>query len=185
MVVGIDEVGRGCWAGPVTAGAVVLKRRSIPGLRDSKQLTKLAREELEPKIKKEAAAWGIGWAGPDEIDKLGMTAALQLAMQRALEQIKVDYSEIVIDGGLNFLKDNPKARSLAKADLFFQAVSAASIIAKVARDRYMAEQAANFPVYGFDSHVGYGTLVHQAALRLHGPCDLHRLSFRPLKALAA
>ena len=178
---GIDEVGRGCWAGPVVAGAVIL-RRPIPGVKDSKQLTKLQRERFDAQIRVEAAAFGLGHADPAEIDRLGMTAALRLAMERALAQIQVAYEEIVIDGALNFLSDNPKARSLVKADLFIQAVSAASVIAKVARDKYMADIAAKFPGYGFDAHVGYGTAVHAAALQQLGPCELHRRSFKPIQA---
>jgi ribonuclease HII len=183
MLVGIDEVGRGCWAGPLVAGAVIL-RRPMPGLRDSKQLTKLKREQLDLIIRKSALAFGLGWALPEEIDALGMTAAHTLAMERALSEIKVPYNEIVIDGRINFLKNNPKARCLTKADLFMPAVSAASIIAKVARDRYMTQMAQRFPVYGFETHVGYGTAVHQQALKLHGLCDLHRRSFKPIQALA-
>ena len=184
MIVGIDEVGRGCWAGPVVAGAVLLKR-TIPGLKDSKQLTKLARERLDAQIRVEAAGFGIGWAEAGEIDQFGMTGAIRLAMQRALAAITQDYNEIVIDGSLNFLKENPKARTLVKADAFIQAVSAASIIAKVARDRFMAEAAATFAGYGFEHHVGYGTAEHAAALAKLGVCELHRRSFKPVRALLA
>src|SRR5262249_10321625 len=112
------------------------------------------------------------------------TAAITLAMQRALAEISVTYTEVVIDGSYNFLRDNPKARSLTKADLFIQAVSAASVIAKVARDSYMAAAAVRFPDYGFDSHVGYATAVHSAALARLGPCELHRHSFKPVQTLA-
>lgn len=184
MTVGIDEVGRGCWAGPVMAGAVIL-RRPIPGVKDSKQLTKLQRERFDAQIRVEAVAFGIGQADPAEIDQLGMTAAIRLAMERALAQIKVAYKEVVIDGSLNFLKDNPMARSLTKADLFIPAVSAASVLAKVARDKHMVELSLRFPGYGFDAHVGYGTAVHAAALNRLGPCELHRRSFKPIQALAA
>jgi ribonuclease HII len=181
MIVGIDEVGRGCWAGPVMAGAVIL-RRPIVGVKDSKQLTKLQRERFDAQIRIEAVAFGLGHADPTEIDELGMTAAIRLAMERALAQITVTYKEVVIDGALNFLKENPKTRALTKADLFIPAVSAASVIAKVARD--MAQIAARFPGYGFDVHVGYGTAVHAAALQELGPCELHRRSFKPIQALA-
>ena len=183
MIVGIDEVGRGCWAGPVMAGAVIL-RRPIAGLRDSKQLTRLAREHLDAQIRLQAVAFGLGKAEASEIDSLGMTTAIRLAMERALAQIATTYKEIVIDGAYNFLGDNPKARCLTKADLFMSSVSAASIIAKVARDSYMAKVATEFPGYGFEAHVGYGTAAHSAALEKLGPCQLHRLSFKPLQALA-
>jgi ribonuclease HII len=182
MIVGIDEVGRGCWAGPLAAGAVLL-RRSIPGLKDSKQLSREQREKLDVIIRKQALAFGVGWAEASEIDALGMTAAIKLAMERALDCIKIDYKEVVIDGSLNFLRDNPKVRSLTKADLFIPAVSAASIIAKVARDNFMAELAAKYPGYGFERHVGYGTAIHSAALNQLGVSDIHRKSFKPIRAL--
>jgi len=184
MIVGIDEVGRGCWAGPVAAGAVML-RRSIPGLKDSKQLTREQREKLDVIIRKQAVAFGIGWAEPAEIDVLGMTAAVRLAMQRALECITIEYKEVVIDGSLNFLRDNPKVRSLTKADLFIPAVSAASVIAKVARDNLMSEFSTKYPGYGFEKHVGYGTAFHIAALDKLGVSEIHRKSFKPIRALFA
>ena len=181
MIVGIDEVGRGCWAGPVAAGAVVLKRR-IPGLKDSKKLSKTQREALDVKIRRQALAIGIGWASPEEVDEHGLTKAVGLAMRRALEQITIAYDEIIIDGNHNFLKDIPNTSTLIKADDTIAAVSAASIVAKVARDNWMAQEAATqHPMYGFDHHVGYGTAVHAAMLKLHGACSLHRKSFRPVQ----
>ncbi|HVX57936.1 MAG TPA: ribonuclease HII [Candidatus Saccharimonadales bacterium] len=180
--VGIDEVGRGCWAGPLVVGAVVLSH-SLPGLKDSKQLTKRQRALLAADIHAGAVASSLGWVTPAEIDEWGLTAAVRLAMQRALEQIAVTYDEIIIDGNLNFLADNPKARVLIKADATVPAVSAASIIAKVARDNYMAEIATHYPDYGFDRHVGYGTALHLERLQLHGVSDLHRRSFKPVRAL--
>lgn len=183
MIVGIDEVGRGCWAGPVTAGAVML-RQPITGLKDSKQLTKQQRERLDLQIRAEAVAFGLGWTTSDELDAVGMTAAVALAMERALAAITQPYQEVIIDGAFNFLRGNPKVRCLTKADTFMPAVSAASIIAKVARDRFMAEQASHFPDYGFDKHVGYGTAAHQAAIKLYGLTTLHRRSFRPIQALS-
>ena len=185
MLVGIDEVGRGCWAGPVVAGAVIL-RRTIPGLKDSKQLTKLQREQLSERIYTEALACGLGWVPPEELDSVGMTAAITLAMERALADLEIDnYTEVIIDGSYNFLRTNPLVRCLTKADTFMPAVSAASIIAKVARDRFMAEQAATFPEYGFEQHVGYGTAAHQAAIKLYGLTALHRRSFKPIRLIAA
>jgi ribonuclease HII len=185
MIMGIDEVGRGCWAGPVVAGAVVLKRR-IPGLADSKKLTKAKRELLDVKIRKQAVAYGLGWVSPEEVDRIGLTEAVRLAMQRATDQISPEaYDEIIIDGNYNYLSDNPKSTCLIKADDKIAAVSAASIIAKVARDNYMAGMAVTYPNYMFESHVGYGTALHQAALKLHGVCDLHRKSYAPIKALLA
>lgn len=182
VVVGIDEVGRGCWAGPLVTGAVIFDR-PIRGLRDSKKLTKLQREKLAERIHLKALACGLGWVTSAEIDELGLTEATSLAMRRALELIKIDFDEIIIDGIVNFLSDNPKARAVPKADDTIPVVSAASIIAKVARDAYMTEAALQHPHYGFDSHVGYGTALHQEKLRLHGVCELHRRSFKPVQAL--
>jgi ribonuclease HII len=181
-MVGIDEVGRGCWAGPLVAGAVILER-PMRGLRDSKQLTKSQRQRLALRIHKKALACGLGWVTAAEIDELGLTAATTLAMRRAVDQLAVDYEEIIIDGIVNYLPDNPYARAVVKADNSILAVSAASIIAKVARDNYMAERATDYPHYGFDSHVGYGTALHLERLKLHGISDLHRLSFKPIQAL--
>jgi ribonuclease HII len=183
MIVGIDEVGRGCWAGPVVAGAVILDD-PIPGIKDSKLLGRKQREKLAAVIHKQALAIGLGWVQPAEVDELGLTAAVGLAMHRAVEQITGQYDEIIIDGNFNFLMNNPKARAVIKADASVPAVSAASIVAKVARDQYMSEvAAADYPEYGFERHVGYGTALHLERLRIHGISDLHRRSFKPIKLL--
>lgn len=184
MVVGIDEVGRGCWAGPLVAGAVALNQ-SIGGLKDSKALTKLQRSKLSQEIYKQAAAVGLGWVSAQEVDTLGLTEAVRLAMQRAIAQIELPYDEIIIDGSYNFMPTDPRAHALVKADGSIPAVSAASIIAKVARDAWMCGQAAkDFPLYGFEKHVGYGTKLHRDMLQLHGVCSLHRLSYKPIQQLA-
>jgi ribonuclease HII len=182
ITVGVDEVGRGCWAGPLVAGAVVL-REPISGLKDSKKLTKKRRELLAAQIHEQALAVGLGWVKPAELDEIGLTAAVRLAMERALEQITVRYDELIIDGNLNFFPENPRARAVIKADDSVPAVSAASIVAKVARDNYMAEVAAEYPDYGFERHVGYGTALHLERLQLHGVSKLHRVSFKPVLAL--
>lgn len=183
ITVGIDEVGRGSWAGPVVAGAVVLGS-SIPGLRDSKKLTKNQREALSWEINNQAAAVGLGWVDAHELDEIGLTAAVGLAMQRALEQITIDFEEIIVDGNLNYFPYDKRAKAVIKADDSVPEVSAASIVAKVARDSYMANVAhKKYPEYAFDQHVGYGTSLHQQMLRLYGLTDLHRRSFRPVKAL--
>jgi ribonuclease HII len=179
MIVGIDEVGRGSWAGPLVAGAVLL-RQPIGGLADSKKLTRLQRERLDIEIQKSAAI-GLGWVTPGEIDELGLTEAVRLAMWRALAQIEEAYDEIIIDGNYNFLAENRKAKELVGADITEPAVSAASIVAKVARDNWMRDAAKQFPAYGFERHVGYGTKLHQEMLRLHGVCDLHRRSYAPVR----
>ncbi len=181
MIVGIDEVGRGCWAGPLAAGAVLL-HEPIVGLRDSKKLTKNMRERLDAEIRIQAIAFGIGWVSPEEIDRLGLTKAVGLAMQRAFAQITAPYDQVIIDGNFNYFKKNTRAKALIKADDSVPAVSAASIIAKVARDKLMAKMAMQFPGYGFESHVGYGTAKHMNAIKELGICELHRRSFRPVQA---
>jgi len=181
MIVGIDEVGRGCWAGPLVAGAVLLGE-PIKGLKDSKKLSKIQREKLDAEIRVSALALGLGWVSAQEIDELGLTEAVRLAMQRALEQIVLPYEQIIIDGNLNFFADNHKSSAVIGADNTVPAVSAASIIAKVARDKHMAETALKLPAYGFEKHVGYGTAAHLAALKANGLTELHRRSFKPVQA---
>jgi len=189
MVVGIDEVGRGCWAGPLVAGAVMLDDNFATSkiqdwrLGDSKQLTKKQRELADVEIRKIAPSIGLGWVTAIEVDEMGLTEAVRKAMQRALDQIKLVYHEIIIDGAYNFFPDNKLAKAIIKADSTIPAVSAASIIAKVARDNYMAQIGEEYPVYGFEKHVGYGTKLHADMLKLHGLCDLHRRSFKPIKEL--
>ena len=188
LTVGIDEVGRGSLAGPLVAGAVILKPNFNPNrLRswkcdDSKLLTKKQRETAELQIRKVALDTGLGWVSAAEIDRIGLTAAVRLAMERALAEIRLPYHEIIIDGNYNFLSADPRAKAIIQADALVPAVSAASIIAKVARDNYMAEQAKEFLEYGFEKHVGYGTRLHLEKLKIHGPCAIHRRSFAPLNA---
>ena len=181
---GIDEVGRGPWAGPLVVGAVVLGDASIEGLTDSKKLTKKKRELLDGEIRAKAAGFGLGWVTAEELDEVGLSQALRTATIRAVEQVKAPYHEIIIDGTINFLKETSKGQfvtTLAKADLLIPAVSAASIIAKVARDAFMTDQDALLPGYGFAGHVGYGTAAHRQAIENLGVTPLHRLSFAPLK----
>ena len=191
MILGIDEAGRGPWAGPMTVGAVVLGDAIIEGLNDSKQLTKKRREALEPEILEKAAATGIGWVSAAEIDTLGLGPALRLATIRAVKAVDakgVSYDEIIIDGTINFLEETGKGayvETMPKADGLIPAVSAASVIAKVARDRFMAEQDELYPGYGFGGHAGYGTAKHRAAIEALGVTPLQRLSFSPLKKYAA
>jgi ribonuclease HII len=180
MIVGIDEVGRGCLAGPLVAGAVVLEK-PLRGLRDSKKLSRLQRETLDLKIRAKALAIGIGWVPPRELDVVGLTQAVRLAMERAIAAVTVPYERIIIDGNYNFLAGFPQSETLVRADDVVPAVSAASIVAKVARDHFMYEAAAQYPGYGFDSHVGYGTVGHITALQNLGICELHRRSFRPVQ----
>ncbi|HTH72074.1 MAG TPA: ribonuclease HII [Candidatus Pristimantibacillus sp.] len=181
MLVGLDEVGRGCWAGPLVAGAVVLGS-PIAGLKDSKKLSRAQREKLDAEIRVSALGFGLGWVSPEELDRVGLTEAVRLAMERALAEVAEVYDEIIIDGNLNFFSKDPRSRAVIGADNSVPEVSAASIIAKVARDRYMAEMSVRFPGYGFDKHVGYGTAAHQSALETNGLTELHRRSFKPIQA---
>ena len=183
MILGIDEVGRGPWAGPLVVGAVVLGDAAIEGLTDSKKLTAKRREALDPIIREKAAGWGLGWVHADELDRLGLAESLRVATIRAVEAVQAPYHEIIIDGTINFLKETSKGKyvtTLAKADLLIPSVSAASIIAKVARDAFMAQQALKYPGYGFEKHVGYGTAVHRTAIDSLGVTPLHRTSFAPI-----
>ena len=186
MILGIDEVGRGCWAGPLVVGAVILGAACIDGLTDSKALTKKQRENFSALIYEQASAVGLGWVDAHELDAIGMSASLRLATRRAVEQVQgqsASFSEIIIDGTINFLQDTPLGRyvtTLKKADLLIESVSAASIVAKVARDQYMYQQAAIYPEYRFESNVGYGAAYHREAIEKHGVTPLHRLSFKPL-----
>jgi len=184
MILGIDEVGRGPWAGPLVVGAVVMGGVLIEGLTDSKKLSKKRRVALDIIIRAQASGFGLGWVSATEIDEIGLAAALKLATIRAVEQVKTPYNEIIIDGTVNFLKETTKGSYVAtmkKADLLVPSVSAASIIAKVARDNFMALQDEAYPGYGFASHVGYGTAAHIQAIADLGVTPLHRLSFAPLK----
>lgn len=182
VTVGIDEVGRGCLAGPVVAGAVILNKPT-DGLKDSKLLSAKQREIKEVTIKEQALAIGLGWVEPAVIDEIGLTAAVRLAMERALNQIQIAYDAVIIDGNYNFLAHLPKTKALIKADATVPAVSAASIVAKVARDKYMAGLGIKYEHYEFARHVGYGTALHLERLRLHGISDQHRRSFAPVAAL--
>ena len=182
ITVGIDEVGRGCWAGPLVACAVVLNV-PIAGLADSKVLTRKRRKELSGEIHELAASVGIGWVAPKFIDMYGLTLSVQRAMQQALSAVSVPYDQVIIDGNYNYLPNEAKAFCKVKADATEPSVSAASIVAKVARDNFMALAAKGFPEYGFEKHVGYGTALHIARLKEFGVSDLHRKSVKPIRAL--
>lgn len=220
MILGIDEVGRGPWAGPLVVGAVILGD-AFPAdvnLTDSKKLTPKKREILEPLILESALAHGLGWVSAKELDEYGLSASLKLSTRRAVKEVlrqlskkpkntldpsintdnppefstspenPLKITQIIIDGTINFLKGTPLedlVETLPKADLLVREVSAASIIAKVARDRYMAEIALQYPAYGFEKHVGYGTALHRKALLEHGICPEHRQSFRPIREIFA
>lgn len=191
-ILGIDEVGRGPWAGPLVIGAVILpdeKPTWVDELNDSKKLSAKKREYLNEIILKEATATGLGWVSSKELDEIGLSNALKLAARRAVEEVKqkhAPFHEIIIDGTQNFLAGTSLEKHvsvLKKADFLIKEVSAASIIAKVARDHYMCELAQKFPCYGFEKHVGYGTTAHKKALETFGPCEEHRFSFAPIKGI--
>lgn len=183
MILGIDEVGRGPWAGPLVVGAVVLGDAAISGLTDSKKLSAKKRDLLDVEIREKATGWGLGWVHAEELDTLGLAESLRVATIRAVEAVQAPYHEIIIDGTINFLKETSKGKyvtTLAKADLLVPSVSAASIIAKVARDAFMAQQSLQYPQYGFENHVGYGTALHRSAIDSFGITPLHRKSFAPI-----
>lgn len=183
MIIGIDEVGRGCLAGPLLAGAVELdKNTKIPGLRDSKKMTKLQREKIVPIIQKKAKQFGIGWVWPEEVDLIGLTKAVQLAMQRAIDQLVMTGQKIIIDGNYNYLEHIPASSYLIKADDTISAVAAASVLAKVARDNYMQDMSVKYPGYLFEKNVGYGTKHHVESLKKIGVTPIHRKSYAPIKA---
>lgn len=229
-ILGIDEVGRGPWAGPLVVGAVILgdpKNKLWAELADSKKLTQKKREALIVIIENNAVATGLGWVSAKELDKIGLAESLKVATRRAVVSLldqspykdpdqnlsksqhqnplkdlfrspskdpsqkqlpttsdKLPFSEIIIDGTSNFLKGTALeslVTVLPKADAKIKEVSAASIIAKVARDNYMRIIAEQFPKYGFEKHVGYGTKQHSESLQKYGPCPEHRLSFKPVQ----
>ncbi len=178
---GVDEVGRGPLAGPVVAGAVILDNRvPIAGLKDSKRLSANQREALAMKIRQCALAYGVGRAEVEEIDELNILRASHLAMQRAVAALLIEPEVIYVDGNLLPRFAIP-AVAVVKGDTRVPEISAAAIIAKVARDREMVELARRFPGYGMEKHKGYATAEHLAALDRLGSCALHRKSFRPVR----
>ena len=177
LICGIDEVGRGCLAGPLVAGAVVLPSNWRSQLRDSKLLSKSARKRLSDKIISNSLGYGLGWVNNMEIDELGLTQSVTLAYERALEAMELDVSLIVIDGNYDYLSEYRIAQTLVKADQKVACVAAASIIAKVTRDEYMRNLCEQYPEYCFESNVGYATKTHREAIRQSGLTGLHRKSF--------
>jgi len=177
VICGVDEAGRGPLAGPVCAAAVILpKDLEIPGLTDSKKLTDKKRRELFPLIQEQAVAYGIGFATEHEIDEINILQATFLAMQRALDQLKVRPDLALIDG--NREKDfGLLVKTVVKGDSLSANIAAASVLAKVTRDNLMMEFSEKYPEYGFEIHKGYGTKAHYAALREFGPSPIHRMTF--------
>jgi ribonuclease HII len=181
LICGVDEAGRGPLAGPVYAAAVVLNpKRMIRGLDDSKKLTAVVRERLAIKIQTHALAFGIASASVEEIDRMNILNASLLAMRRAVEKLLITPDEVWVDGNqvphISFT-----ARAIIKGDALVAAISAASILAKSARDRELVSLSRTYPNYSFDKHKGYATQLHLAMIREHGACPAHRRSFAPVK----
>ncbi len=180
LMAGVDEAGRGPLMGPVVAAAVILDELNpIKGLADSKKLTVLKREKLNDEIRAKALCFSIALATAEEIDRLNILQATMLAMKRAVEGLRLKPHMVLVDGNrlplLSML-----AEAIVKGDTLVPAISAASILAKVQRDRWCAEVDLQYPQYGFARHKGYATAAHLAALREHGACPLHRRSFAPV-----
>ena len=185
MICGVDEAGRGPLAGPVCAGAVILDpARPIAGLDDSKKLNEATRERLAAEIKEKALAWAVAFASVDEIDSINILQATLLAMQRAVAGLALRPLEILVDGNRLPAFDCP-ARAIVGGDATVAEISAASILAKTARDAEMLRLDLEAPHYGLARHKGYGTAEHLAALRQHGAAVFHRRSFAPVREVIA
>jgi ribonuclease HII len=184
-VCGVDEAGRGPWAGPVAAAAVILNPRRVPkGVNDSKVLTAMARERLEEEIKAKAYAWAVGFATVEEIASFNILHATGLAMRRAVEGLGIAPAFALVDGNYRFIL--PCAvKTVVKGDATSLSIAAASILAKTARDRLMAEMDDLYPGYGFAAHKGYRAPIHGEALSRLGPCPIHRMSWAPVRIALA
>nr|WP_315226847.1 ribonuclease HII [uncultured Albidiferax sp.] len=185
LVAGVDEAGRGPLAGPVVAAAVILdERQPIAGLADSKKLTAKRRAQLYDEILAKALCCSIAEASVEEIEKLNILQATMLAMQRAVQGLRLKPGHVLVDGNrVPVLAMTSEA--IVQGDALVPAISAASILAKVTRDRWCAQVDADYPQYGFKGHKGYGTAAHIAALQAHGACPLHRKTFAPVTAVLA
>jgi ribonuclease HII len=184
VVAGLDEAGRGAWAGPVYAAAVVLPNDEricnlLSGVRDSKRMTARQRQHWESCIKSASVAWAIGSATNKEIDELGIVPATCLAMRRAIEGINNPPRYLLVDY-LNISDCSAPQLAIPKGDCLSLSIAAASVLAKVNRDAFMAQMDEEYPGYGFARHKGYGTALHTAMIKKNGPCSIHRMTFRPL-----
>ena len=180
-VCGVDEAGRGPWAGPVAAAAVILDARCIPdGVNDSKKLTAKTRERLEADIKASALAWCVAFASVEEIAELNILHATGLAMHRAVAGLQVAAAHALVDGNYPFKLPCP-VKTVVGGDALSLSIGAASILAKTARDRLMRELDETYPGYGFATHKGYNAPIHVEALRTLGPCAIHRRAWRPVR----
>lgn len=187
IVVGIDEVGRGAWAGPLVVGAVALPiEATIDGLRDSKLLTPQARERLIPIIQGVAVSWAIGVVEVSELDQIGLAASLGLAAQRAIEQLSIQPATVLVDGKYPYRGFSINQQPIVGGDATIPCISAASVIAKVLRDQMMVDlhrREAHIESFRFDLNKGYPSVLHRQALATHGPSTHHRRSFAPIRAL--
>ena len=189
IVVGLDEAGRGPLAGPVSAGAVVIEneKQVVDIVRDSKKMTKKQRDEAYALIKEKSSAYGIGMVDSKTIDRVGIQEAVKKAMIIALVQLEKmlnEKAEYLIADGINILPIiGYKMDRIKEGDLHHYSISAASVLAKVERDRVMKEYSKIYPEYGFEKHVGYGTKYHLEMLKRYGPCDIHRKCFKPVRGL--
>ena len=185
LICGVDEAGRGPLAGPVSAAAVILDpARPIEGLADSKKLSEKQRDRLAPLIRERALAWAVAYAEVEEIDRLNILQATLLAMKRAVEALSIRPQQVLVDG-LYCPQTGIPSRAIVKGDSKVAAISAASILAKTARDGLMLQLHGCYPQYGFDAHKGYPTAAHLAALREHGVSAVHRKTFKPVRQFAA
>jgi ribonuclease HII len=185
LICGVDEAGRGPLAGPVFAACVILDpRKPIRGLADSKQLTASQRDALAEEIRAHALAFAVARASVEEIDAINILQASLLAMRRALDSVQVEPAQVLVDG-LHCPPSRWPAQAVVQGDATVPAISAASILAKVARDAEMCALDAQRPEYGFARHKGYHTPEHVSALQRHGPCEFHRRSFSPVKEMLA
>jgi len=187
LIAGLDEAGRGAWAGPVTAAAVILPADDhilvhLCGVRDSKQMTSRQRETWAEQIQELATAWGIGSAAADEVDALGIVPATRLAMERALVACVLQPQQLLLDA-LRLPGVNLPQQAVIKGDARSLSIAAASVLAKTTRDAWMRDLENEFPGYEFARHKGYGTAVHRKALQELGPCAIHRFSYAPIKAI--
>lgn len=186
-VAGVDEAGKGPWAGPVTAGAVMIYEPTqiVKSVRDSKIMTAKQREKAFDEICTSSSAFGIGIVSAEEIDSIGIDFAVKKAMHQALGQIEtmanISLHYVIVDGSKTKPLDKYKTKRILKGGLYHYSISAGSILAKVTRDRIMKKYAEQYPQYGFEKHVGYGTAAHIKALQQYGPCPIHRKSYAPIK----
>ena len=188
FIAGIDEAGRGAWAGPVSAAAVILPRHSgllneLKGVRDSKLMTARQREIWAVQIKNIAVTWAVASASPEEIDEMGILPATRLAMCRCVEQLSVSPEHLVIDA-VNLPAISLPQTSLIHGDALVLSIAAASVLAKTWRDDWMINASHEFPDYGFERNKGYGTRIHRQSLQKHGLITIHRISYKPCQSFS-